>query len=208
MHVGSSRGLRASYGAGMRLERRTERLDMRAWTEADLDPFARMNADPEVMEHFPALLTREQSDALAARAQAGLEQNGWGLWALEVDGRFAGFTGLSRPSWNPGLVEVGWRLPRWAWGHGYASEAAREALRVGFEEVGLDEIVSFTAVPNVRSQAVMQRIGMTRDPADDFDHPSVPHGHRLERHVLYRIARPAVSDGQATAGRLARQRDN
>jgi RimJ/RimL family protein N-acetyltransferase len=95
-----------------------------------------MNADPEVMEHFPAPLTREQSDALAARAQAGLEENGWGLWALEVDGRFAGFTGLNRPSWNPELVEVGWRLPRWAWGHGYASEAAREALRVGFEEAG------------------------------------------------------------------------
>lgn len=181
---------------------------MRQWTEADLAPFARMNADPEVMEHFPALLTREQSDALAARAQRGLEENGWGLWALEVDGRFAGFTGLNRPSWNPELVEVGWRLPRWAWGCGYASEAAREALRVGFEEAGFDEIVSFTAVPNVRSQAVMQRIGMTRDPADDFDHPSVPHGHRLERHVLYRIARPAVGDGHAAAGRLAGQRDN
>ncbi|WP_273653081.1 GNAT family N-acetyltransferase [Cellulomonas fimi] len=189
-------------------ERRTERLVMRQWTEADLEPFARMNADPEVMEHFPAPLTREQSDALAARAQAGLAENGWGLWALEVDGRFAGFTGLNRPSWNPDLVEVGWRLPRWAWGHGYASEAAREALRVGFEEAGLDEIVSFTAVPNVRSQAVMRRIGMTRDPADDFDHPSVPHGHRLERHVLYRIARPAVGGDDPAAGRLARQRDN
>ena len=116
------------------------------------------------MEFFPSTLTRAASDALAARAQARLQENGWGLWALEVDGRFAGFTGLARPSWDRSMVEVGWRLPRWAWGHGYATEAAREALAVGFDEVGLAEIVSFTAVPNERSQAVMRRLGMTPGP--------------------------------------------
>jgi len=160
---------------------------MRPWTDADREPFAAMNADPEVMEYFPSTLTRAASDALADRAQAGLDENGWGLWALEVEGRFAGFTGLARPRWDPSLVEVGWRLPRWAWGHGYATEAAREALAVGFDEVGLTEIVSFTAVTNARSQAVMRRLGMTRDPADDFDYPTVAEGHPLRRSVLYRI---------------------
>ncbi|WP_456787123.1 GNAT family N-acetyltransferase [Cellulomonas sp. P5_C5] len=174
----------------MTLERRTARLLMRAWRESDLEPFAELNADPEVMEYFPSTLTRQDSDALAARAQERLQENGWGLWALEVDGRFAGFTGLARPSWDASMVEVGWRLPRWAWGHGYATEAAREALAVGFDEVGLAEIVSFTAVPNERSQAVMRRLGMTRDPADDFDNPNRVEGHPLRRSVLYRITRP------------------
>ncbi|WP_246125274.1 GNAT family N-acetyltransferase [Cellulomonas xylanilytica] len=174
----------------MTIERRTPRLLMREWTEADLEPFAELNADPEVMEFFPATLTRQASDRFAARAQARLQEDGWGLWALEVDGRFAGFTGLARPSWDRSMVEVGWRLPRWAWGHGYATEAAREALAVGFDEVGLTEIVSFTAVPNERSQAVMRRLGMTRDPADDFDYPTIAAGHPLRRSVLYRITRP------------------
>ena len=165
------------YGCRMALERRTARLLMRQWTKADLDPFAAMNADPEVMEYFPSPLSRSASDALAGRAQAALGEHGWGLWALEVDGRFAGYTGLARPTWNPALVEVGWRLPRWAWGQGYATEAAREALAVGFDEVGLTEIVSFTTVPNERSQAVMRRLGMSRDPADDFDYPTIAEGH-------------------------------
>ncbi|MCC2333815.1 GNAT family N-acetyltransferase [Cellulomonas wangsupingiae] len=177
----------------MTLERRTARILMRPWTAADLEPFAEMNADPEVMRYFPAPLTRQESDALAARAQAWLEENGWGLWALEVDGRFAGFTGLARPSWNPSLTEVGWRLPRWAWGHGYATEAARQALAVGFDELGLTEVVSFTAVANERSRAVMRRLGMTRDPADDFDYPPRPEGHPLRRHVLYRVQAPGTS---------------
>jgi len=172
------------------LERRTARLLMRPWAESDLAPFAEMNADAEVTRYFPSTLTREASDALAARAQARLEQDGWGLWALEVDGRFAGFTGLARPSWDPSLVEVGWRLPRWAWGHGYATEAAREALAVGFDEVGLSEIVSFTAIGNERSQAVMRRLGMTRDPADDFDYPTLAEGHPLRRSVMYRLPAP------------------
>ncbi|WP_315094350.1 GNAT family N-acetyltransferase [uncultured Cellulomonas sp.] len=183
----------------MTLELRTARLLMRPWRDADLEPFAAMNADPEVMEHFPSTLTRAQSDALADRCEQWLQEHGWGLWALEVEGRFAGFTGLARPSWDASMVEVGWRLPRWAWGYGYATEAADEALRVGFEEVGLAEIVSFTAVPNARSRAVMRRLGMTRDPADDFDNPNRVEGHPLRRSVLYRLPR----DRWATSGRSA-----
>ena len=136
------------------------------------------------------LLRLSQLNQMVTRIEHRMRDNGWGLWALEVDGRFAGFTGLARPSWDRSMVEVGWRLPRWAWGHGYATEAAREALAVGFDEVGLAEIVSFTAVHNERSQAVMRRIGMTRDPADDFDFPTIPVGHPLRRSVLYRITRP------------------
>jgi RimJ/RimL family protein N-acetyltransferase len=165
---------------------RTARLVMRRWREEDREPFAALNADPAVMEHFPGLLTRGESDALVDRIEAAFETDGFGLWALEVGGEFIGFTGLARPGFRP-EVEVGWRLARHAWGHGYASEAARAAVTFGFDEVGLTEIVSFTVPANVRSRAVMERIGMTRDPADDFDHPRVPAGSPLRRHVLYRI---------------------
>lgn len=175
---------------------RTERLLLRRWSLKDLDAFAAMNDDPLVMGHFPALLNRQDSDALAARAEAHLAQHGWGLWALEVTagedgGRFAGFTGLAVPSWEAAFtpcVEIGWRLPRWAWGHGYASEAARAALCVGFTDLDLEEVVSFTAVSNQRSRAVMRRIGMTRDPHGDFDYPTIPRGHPLGRSVLYRLS--------------------
>jgi RimJ/RimL family protein N-acetyltransferase len=182
---------------------RTERLLLRRWRPADREPFAALNADPEVMEHFPARLTRDESDAFVDRIESGFDAHGFGLWAVEVtepgelEGRFIGFTGLSVPRFEGHFtpaVEVGWRLARPAWGYGYASEAARRALAVGFDVHHLPEVVSFTAVPNVRSQAVMRRIGMTHDPADDFDHPSLP-GHRLQRHVLYRArpgARPAA----------------
>ena len=161
---------------------------------ADREPFAAMNADPEVMEHFPAPLTRDESDALVDRIEAGFDEQGWGLWALEEreSGAFLGFTGLNRPGFDAHFtpaVEIGWRLARPAWGRGYASEAARAAAAFAFETLALDELVSFTAVANVRSQRVMQRIGMTRDPADDFDHPALPAGHPLRRHVLYRLAR-------------------
>jgi RimJ/RimL family protein N-acetyltransferase len=171
----------------------TERLLMREWCEADLEPFAALNGDPEVMEHFVAPLTRMESDAFAARVQERLAEQGYGLWALEVKatGEFIGFTGLvlqTFPAHFTPAVEVGWRLVRSAWGHGYASEAARAALDYGFGPAGLDEIVSMTAVTNIRSQRVMQRIGMHRDPADDFDHPNVPSGSHLQPHVLYRIA--------------------
>lgn len=172
-------------------ELRTERLLLRQWREEDRQPFAELNADPETMRYFPATLTREESDAFVDRASELIEERGWGLWAVEVVGGapFVGFVGLNVTRFGPmeGTVEVGWRLRREHWGNGYATEAAREALRFGFEELGLDEIVSFTSIPNTPSQRVMERIGMTRDPSRDFDHPSIPDGHPLQRHVLYAI---------------------
>ena len=172
----------------------TDRLLMRQWRESDREPFAALNADPAVMEHFPSPQTREQSDALIDRNSSAIDERGWGLWALEVreTGRFIGFTGLSVPSFEAHFmpaVEIGWRLAKEAWGNGYASEAARAALAHGFGPGGLDEIVSFTATPNVPSQRVMQRIGMVHDEPGDFDHPRIADGHRLQRHVLYRIDR-------------------
>jgi ribosomal-protein-alanine N-acetyltransferase len=163
---------------------------LRGWREADAAPFAALNADHEVMEHFPAPLTRAESDALIERAQAGLDERGWGLWCLEVDGACVGFVGLAVPRFEAHFtpcVEIGWRLARAAWGHGYATAAARLALAHGFDVVGLSEIVSFTATSNLRSQRVMQRLGMTHDPAEDFDHPRLAEGHPLRRHVLYRL---------------------
>jgi RimJ/RimL family protein N-acetyltransferase len=175
----------------------TERLLLRPWSPADLAPFARLNADPRVMEHFPSVESREQSDACAARIAAHFAERGFGLWAVEVPGvaAFIGFVGLSVPRFEAAFtpcVEVGWRLAAEHWGRGYATEAARAALAFGFEQLGLNEIVSFTVPANQRSRAVMERIGMTRDPADDFEHPSLPPGHPLRWHVLYRI-RPATA---------------
>ena len=166
------------------------RVLLRRWRDSDREPFAALNADPEVMRYFPSTMTREQSDAMVDWAGGLLDERGWGLWAVEVPGvaPFVGFVGLNVPSFMPEVVEVGWRLAKEHWGHGYATEAAREALRVGFEDVGLDEIVSFTSVPNVPSQRVMQRIGMTHEPTRDFDHPNVPEG-PLKRHVFYAISR-------------------
>jgi ribosomal-protein-alanine N-acetyltransferase len=174
----------------------TERLIMRRWRPEDREPFAALNADPEVMRHFPAPLTREESDAFMDRMEAKLAADGWGLWALEArdGGELLGFTGLNVPRFEAHFtpaIEVGWRLARSAWGHGYASEAARAALAYGFGTLALPEIVSFTVAANARSRAVMERIGMTRDPADDFDHPSLPPGHPIRRHVLYRVRRPS-----------------
>jgi RimJ/RimL family protein N-acetyltransferase len=174
---------------------RTERLILRAWREEDLVPFAALNADPAVMEHFPATLTRADSDAFAARVRSEMAERGFGLWAVEVPGvgPFVGFTGLAVPRFEAHFtpcVEVGWRIAREHWGRGYAPEAASKALAHGFGPLGLDEIVSFTAVGNTRSRRVMEKLGMTHDPAQDFDHPSLAPGHRLRRHVLYRIRRP------------------
>ncbi len=170
-------------------ELRTARLLLRGWREADLAPWATMNADPEVREYFPEVLTREQSDASVARFRADLDLRGWGWWAVEVlaTGEFIGFAGLDPVEEDMPFtgVEAGWRLARPAWGHGYATEAALAVLSFGFEELGLPEILAVTAATNVRSQAVMRRIGMTRDPADDFDDPTVPAG-PLRRSVVYR----------------------
>ncbi|MFG1944751.1 GNAT family N-acetyltransferase [Nonomuraea sp. NPDC048826] len=170
----------------------TERLIMRRWRESDREPFAALNADPQVMEFFPASLTRAESDSLVDRIEQGFDERGYGLWALEVrkTGEFIGFAGLAMQTFEAPFtpaVEVGWRLARPAWGHGYATEAGRRAIEHGFGEAGLEEIVSMTAVLNVRSQAVMRRLGMTRDPADDFAHPFLAEGNPLRPHVLYRI---------------------
>ena len=173
---------------------RTDRLLLRRWRDADRDPFAALNADPAVMEHMQGLMPRERSDDFVDRIEAHWEEHGWGLWAVEVAGvaPFVGYVGLWPADYlAPGVVEVGWRLAREHWGHGYATEAAGEALRVGFSDVGLPEIVSFTVPQNVRSRRVMERIGLMRDPSRDFDHPRVdpvvyP---QLVRHVFYRLRR-------------------
>jgi RimJ/RimL family protein N-acetyltransferase len=174
--------------------RRTERLLLRRWRDGDRDPFAAMNADPTVVEHLQGPMSRERSDDFVDRIEAHWDEHGWGLWAVEVvDGApFVGYVGLWPASYvAPGMVEVGWRLVREHWGHGYATEAALEALRFGFTDVGLAEIVSFTVPQNVRSRRVMERIGLVRDPGGDFDHPRVDAAAhpQLVRHVLYRASR-------------------
>ena len=170
----------------------TERLILRQWLPEDVAVFAVMNEDPEVMRYFPGTLTREQSQAWAENCRQMLARQGWGLWAVEVQelAEFIGFVGLHAPEidlpFNP-CVEIGWRLRRSAWGNGYATEAARACLQFGFEQLGLREIVSFTSVVNKPSLAVMQRLGMTPD-ADTFEHPSVPDGHILREHCVYRLS--------------------
>jgi RimJ/RimL family protein N-acetyltransferase len=172
----------------------TERLILRRWRDSDREPFARLNADPEVMRHFLRPLSRGESDALVDRIEARFDERGYGLWAVERqnDGAFLGFTGLAYQTFEAQFtpcVEIGWRFDRFVWHQGYATEAALEALRIGFEEAGLDEIVSFTSLDNVASVRVMERIGMHRDPAGDFDYPNIPPGHPLRRHLLYRLKR-------------------
>lgn len=170
----------------------TERLRLRQWRLADRDAFAALNADPRVMRFFPALLSREESDAMVERCAEGILQRGWGFWAAEEreSGALAGFVGLNVP--RPDLpfspcVEIGWRLAHDFWGRGYATEAARGALRIGFERLVLPEIVAFTALPNRPSEAVMQRLGMRPD--GNFEHPALPPGHALRPHRLYRLQR-------------------
>jgi len=177
------------------VELRTDRLLLRQWRDDDREPFAALNADPVVMEHFTHPPDREASDAMVDRLSAGLADRGWGLWAVEVldDGGFAGFVGLSPVGDDlppAPAVEVGWRLAHERWGHGYAPEAARRALRFAFEELALPEVVSFTTVRNARSRRVMEKIGLTHDPAGDFDHPRTP-GWSGQRHVLYAVTRDA-----------------
>lgn len=175
------------------IEFETERLRLRQWRGADREPFAALNADPGVMEFFPSPLTRAESDAMAARCQALIAEHGWGFWAVEVRAttEFIGFVGLHTPTpllpFSP-CVEIGWRLAAKHWGKGFATEAARGALRIGFERLELPEIVSFTAVGNVRSRAVMERLGMF-DTKETFEHPTIPAGHTLRQHCLYRLSR-------------------
>lgn len=173
---------------------RTDRLLLRRWRPADRAPFAALNADPEVTRFLFRPLTPEESDALIDSIEAGFDERDWGLWAVEVleDEQFIGFTGLNVARFDAAFtpaVEVGWRLARSAWGYGYATEAATAALRFAFGPSGLDEVVSFTSPLNSRSMRVMQRLGMSHDPSDDFGHPRVPADHQLHNHVLYRIDR-------------------
>jgi len=177
----------------------TERLILREWRDADRAPYAALNADPDVMEHFPSTLTEQQSDEMVDRIIAKWDTDGHGLWAIEVraTGEFIGFVGLAAPTWVASFtpcVEVGWRLAKSAWGHGYAPEAARAAVAWGFANLTLphDEIVSFTTVANSKSRRVMEKIGMTHDPADDFDHPLLPDW-AGRHHVRYRLRRPATN---------------
>ena len=171
---------------------RTERLILRSWCDEDLELFAELNADPKVMEYFPAPLNHRESDALAERIIGKIKEQGWGLWAVSVPGiaDFIGFIGLAVPEFEAHFtpaVEVGWRLAYKFWGQGYATEGALAALKYGFDTLNLEEIVSFTAITNKRSMAVMKKIGMQHNPKDDFDHPKLHEGHPLRKHVLYRL---------------------
>ena len=167
----------------------TERLRLRRWIQSDRLPFAEMNADPRVMEHFPSVLTRAESDTMVDRIESNFERHGFGLWAVEVRDQspFIGYVGLAIPSFQAHFtpcVEVGWRLASKFWGRGFATEGARAVVAFGFGPLALKEIVSFTVPENQRSRRVMERLNMTRDPADDFEHPTQP-DRRL--HVLYRL---------------------
>lgn len=171
---------------------KTKRLILRPWREEDLESFAQLNADPRVMEYFPSVLSRQESNDLAQRISTKLEKQNWGLWAVSVPdiADFIGFIGLAVPSFEAHFtpaVEIGWRLAFDHWGKGYATEGAKAALKYGFETLNLDEIVSFTAVQNMRSRRIMEKIGMHHDSKDDFDHPKLPEGHSLSKHVLYRL---------------------
>lgn len=173
---------------------RTSRLILRPWRDDDLPRFAQLNADPSVMEHFPGVLTRAESDQLAARIIRHFAERGFGLWAVEVPevASFAGFVGLAVPQFEAHFtpcVEIGWRLARQHWGRGYATEAAGAAMAFAFIELGLDEVVSFTPPGNRASRRVMEKLGMSRSQEEDFDQPSLAPGHPLRRHVLFRLRR-------------------
>ncbi len=174
---------------------KTERLILRQWQPEDLEPYAQLNADPRVREFFPSVLTREESKSQIELLSKELEERGWGLWAVAVQGRpeCIGFIGIQpvpfQTAFTP-AVEVGWRLTFEQWGKGYATEGARAALQFGFEQLQLPFIVAFTPVNHLRSRNVMKRLGMYHDSQYDFDHPNVPDGNPLKRHVLYRIDKP------------------
>lgn len=172
---------------------KTERLILRCWRYADREPFARINADARVMEFMPDVLTRDQSDAVVDRIEAHFRQHGFGLCAVELrtDHTFIGFIGLAVPSFQAPFtpcVEIGWRLSADCWGQGLATEGARQMVAYASQQLGLASLVSFTVPANVRSRRVMEKLGMTYDASDDFDHPGLPDGHALRKHVLYRLS--------------------
>jgi RimJ/RimL family protein N-acetyltransferase len=174
----------------------SERLLLRRWRDTDVAPFAVLNADQNAMRFMPGTMTADGTRAMVGRICDHFDAHGFGLWAVEAPGvaPFMGYVGLQRPTFDAHFtpcVEIGWRLAPAYWGKGYAMEAASAALRFGFEDLNLDQIVSFTVIANKPSWSVMERIGMTRDPAEDFDHPRLPQGHPLRRHILYRKTRDA-----------------
>ena len=173
----------------------TARLILRRWSPEDHEPFVLMNMDPAVMEHFPALLSRTETEAAIDRIEAHFAECGFGLWAAEIreSGEFIGYIGMASPRFQAHFtpcVEIGWRLKHDYWGKGLATEGAQAAVRYAFTDLGLDEIVSFTVPANVRSRRVMEKLGMTHDLTDDFDHPLLAEGHPMRRHVLYRLKNP------------------
>ncbi len=184
------------------LDLQTDRLTLRRWRPSDRAPFSRINADPRVMEHFPAPLTPAESDLMIERIEAHFSRYGFGLWATELrpTGDFAGFIGLNIPTFETHFtpcVEIGWRLAPEFWGRGLATEGARAVLHHAFTRLSLAEVVAFTVPANHRSRRVMEKLGMTHDPADDFDHPRLQEGHPLRRHVLYRTRQdPQTGDNK------------
>lgn len=179
----------------------TDRLRLRRWRDSDRATFAELNSDPKVREYLPAASPGNESDDIVDRIEAHFDQHGFGLWAVEIPdrARFAGFVGLSVPGFEAHFtpcVEIGWRLAAEHWGYGYATEGARSALAFGFDVLGLNEIVSFTVPANQRSRRVMEKLGMTTHPEDEFDHPLLPLAHPLRRHVLYRIPRTASAKAE------------
>ncbi len=192
----------------------TERLVLRRWSDQDRDGFAALNADPEVMEHFPGILAREESDQLLNQFERHFEEFGFGLWAVETrwSPRLVGFAGLAVPTFRTHFtpaVEIGWRFARAEWGNGFATEAAKAALDFGFDEADLEDVLSWTVPANERSQEVMIRLGMSRAPELDFDHPRLLDDARLRHHIVYRITRmewaeqtqdPTAADNSPAAG--------
>ncbi len=176
----------------------TARLILRTWNETDREPFARMNSDPRVMEFMPRCLNAAESSSWVDWIKDHFARHGFGLYAVELksDGRFIGFIGVQVPSFEAHFtpcVEIGWRLAADCWGKGLATEGASAVVRHTFDVLGLASLVSFTVPANIRSRRVMEKIGMSRSPADDFDHPKLPEGHPLRRHVLYRLARTSTA---------------
>jgi RimJ/RimL family protein N-acetyltransferase len=166
---------------------------LRQWKKSDFEPFAEMNADVDVMRFFLARQTRDESLEMFNRVRMAIEQRGWGVWAVEVEGQFAGMVGLNVPRWQlpfSPCTEVLWRLRKEFWGRGIGYHAANQAMEYGFSKAGLSEIVAFTTPPNLRSIRLMERLGLVRDHQGDFDHPAVPDGHPLRRHILFRKKRP------------------
>jgi RimJ/RimL family protein N-acetyltransferase len=175
----------------------TERLLLRRWKDTDRGPFAEINADPRVMEFFPGCLTREESDQLMDDIESHFDNRGFGLFATELkaEGKLIGFIGLHVASFQARFtpcVEIGWRIAFPYWGEGLATEGSREVIRFAFERLRLESLVSFTSPENIASRRVMEKLGMTHDPAEDFDHPKLPPGHRLRRQVLYRLRNPSI----------------